>query len=221
MIKLLIFDFDGTLADTRELIVETNLRSMRALGLPEKEEGSICATIGLPLVDGFLKMYPDISADIIPEWVRTYRELFEQLKGQFVPGLFPHVKETLSNLQERGFTLTVASSRKTSSLKEFLENMGLAPFFSYVLGVDDVAHAKPHPEPVLKTLKDLSFAPDEAMVIGDMPVDIQMGLGAGVWTCGVSYGNADRQQLLDAGAHYVIDDFAELKAVGWAPATSK
>lgn len=210
MIRLVILDFDGTLADTRELIVRTNQEVQRRMQYPVADEASIVATIGLPLREGILAMYPDIREDALPLWVKTYREVFESLKSHLVPKLFPQVKESLEALTRMGCQCTVASSRGTESLTDFLREMGIAPYISYVLGADDVTHAKPHPEPVLKTLKDLSCAPTEALVVGDMPVDIQMGMGAGAWTCGVSFGNANRATLLAAGAHHVIDHFSEL-----------
>jgi phosphoglycolate phosphatase len=88
--------------------------------------------------------------------------------------------------------------------------MGIAPLISYVLGANSVTHAKPHPEPVLKTMADLGYAPGETLVVGDMPVDIQMGKGAGARTCGVTYGNASREALAEAGADILIDDFAQM-----------
>ena len=88
--------------------------------------------------------------------------------------------------------------------------MGLSRYITYVLGADDVTHAKPHPEPVLKTLQELGIPASEALVVGDMPVDIQMGLGAGARTCGVTYGNSSRLALEAAGASHVIDRFGEL-----------
>ena len=63
---------------------------------------------------------------------------------------------------------------------------------------------------MLKTLRELGYQADEALVVGDMPVDIRMGAGAGARTCGVSYGNSNRAELLAAGADSVIDDFAQL-----------
>ena len=210
MIRLFILDFDGTLADTQELIVRTNQEAQRRMNYPVASEASIVATIGLPLREGILALYPQLPQEEIPAWTEVYHEVFDSLKTQIVPVLFPHVKETLQSLTEKGFRCTVASSRGTASLNGFLQEMGIAPYISYVLGADDVTHAKPHPEPVLKTLRDLSCPQNEALVVGDMPVDIRMGLGAGAWTCGVSYGNADRPTLLAAGAHFVIDDFCEL-----------
>ncbi len=88
--------------------------------------------------------------------------------------------------------------------------MEIDGFITYILGADNVRLAKPDPEPVLKTLSDLGFAAGEALVVGDMPVDILMGKRAGSLTCGVTYGNSTRDALLAAGADYVIDDFGSL-----------
>ncbi len=82
-----------------------------------------------------------------------------------------------------------------------------------MLGAEDVTHAKPNPEPVLKTLEHFGLSGAETLVVGDMPVDIQMGLGAGAFTCGVTFGNSSREELLKAGAHHVIDSFNELLSI--------
>ena len=207
MIKLLIFDFDGTLADTHRLIIETNREAMRRMGFPVLEEPVISRTIGLPLEEGILTMFPQLTKEDLPAWTSTYRRIFDQLKTQIIPGLFPRVKETLEALHAEGFVLTVASSRLSVSLNAFLKDMGIAPYFSYVLGADNVSLAKPNPEPVLKTLRDLQFRADETLVVGDMPVDILMGERAGAFTCGVTYGNSTREALKEAGANHILDDF--------------
>lgn len=210
---MVILDFDGTLADTVELIVKTNQEVQRRMNYPVCDADTIIATIGLPLAECIKVMYPNVPVEELPEWVRVYRVVFEDLRKRIVPVLFPNVKETLAELTAKGCICTVASSRGTESLNVFLQEMGIAPYISYVLGAEDVTRAKPHPEPVLKTLKTLSFSASEAIVVGDMPVDIQMGLGAGALTCGVTYGNSNRAALKDAGAHFVIDSFSELLPV--------
>ena len=211
--KLIVFDFDGTLGDTLQLILQCNHETRRRMGAPRLPDQAITATIGIPLREGILQMNPGIRADDIPRWISTYREVFDEMKHHVIPALFPGVKETLALLHSRGCTLTVASSRGADSLNDFLREMGIAPYISYVLGAEDVAHAKPHPEPVLKTLRDLDASASDAIVVGDMPVDIQMGRGAGAKTCGVSYGNAGREALKQSGADYIIDDFSELLAI--------
>lgn len=213
MIKLVIFDFDGTLADTQELIIQTNQAAMRAMNYPVLPPEGITPTIGLPLEEGIMHMFPQLPRECLPEWVKTYRRIFDSLKGSFIPALFPHVKETLERLHAEGYVLSVASSRLSLSLNDFLRDMGIAPCFTYVLGADNVSKAKPDPEPVLQTLRELGFSADEALVVGDMPVDILMGRGAGAYTCGVTFGNSNRAALEAAGAHAVIDDFEELESV--------
>ena len=210
MVRLVILDFDGTLGDTRANIVLTMRNTLERLGYAIPDEETIAATIGVPLEKGFEQMLPNISPTDVALCAKTYREIFEKKRKVLVPNLFPHVMETLAALKEKGLVLTIASSRSYGSLKEFLQEMGIAPYISYVLGANSVTHAKPHPEPVLKTMADLGFSADETLVVGDMPVDIQMGKGAGARTCAVTYGNASRPELAAAGADFIIDDFSEL-----------
>ena len=213
MIKLIILDFDGTLGDTRANLVLTMRQTLAKLDYPEKDEETIAATIGLPLEKGFEQLFPGIDAEGVALCARTYRAIFEENRKLLVPKVFPHVVETLAALKEAGYVLTIASSRSYGSLNEFLREMGLAPYISYILGANSVTHAKPHPEPVLKTMANLGFPADETLVVGDMPVDIRMGKGAGARTCGVTYGNASREDLAAAGADCIIDDFSQMLTI--------
>ena len=209
-IRLIIFDFDGTLGDTRRNIVMTLQQTMRELRLPVVDEQTCAATIGLTLKDSFKHLFPHLTdgqADVCTE---TYRRLFDVNKKTLVPELFPHVSETLHTLHQRGLCLTIASSRSSASLREFLGDMGIAGYFSYIVGAEEVRHPKPDPEPVLLTLQALNAQAGETLVVGDMPVDVLMGKGAGAHTCAVTYGNASRAQLEVAGADFLIDDMAEL-----------
>lgn len=209
-IQLIILDFDGTLADTRDNIVRTLQASMHQLGLPVADEAACASTIGLKLDDACRHLYPDGPVDLADRFVETYREIFFRNKESLVPAPFPHVLPTLRQLRQRGVVLTIASSRGTGSLHSFIDAMGLRDCISYVLGADSVEHTKPHLEPVLRTLRETGIDAAHTLVVGDMPVDILMGRNAGVQTCGVTYGNATRDQLQAAGADFLIDDFAEL-----------
>ena len=93
---------------------------------------------------------------------------------------------------------------------EFVEDMHLNEVIPYILGADDVTEAKPNPEPVLKTLEAFGCKPEDAMVVGDTWYDIEMGKRAGVKTCGVTYGNGTREELVQTGADYLVDDFGSL-----------
>ena len=88
--------------------------------------------------------------------------------------------------------------------------MGVESCFSLVIGADNVIKAKPDPEPVLKVLSAFGISADETLVVGDMGVDIQMGKAAGAKTCGVTWGNGSREDLMAAGADFIIDSMSEL-----------
>ena len=210
---LIIFDFDGTLGDTRRNIVTTMQMTIAELHLPNRSEEECAATIGLPLAGCFKTLFPDIQDELIPLCAETYRKFFNENLKTIQPEAFPGVVETLSILHQKGFTLTIASSRSRNSLTELTRNMGIADYVSYLLGADDVKEAKPKPEPVLKTLADMHYDAGETLVVGDMAVDIQMGANAGAKTCGVTWGNGTKDELVQAGADYIIDNMEELLGI--------
>lgn len=208
--KLIIFDFDGTLADTTATILSTYRMAIRELKADSRADAECQATIGLPLKEGFRQLYPSYTEEQLDICVKTYRRIFNENKSRLVPKLYPGVKETLKELAQLKIQMTVASSRSRESLMEFCDNNDINKYFSLVLGADDVEHPKPNPEPVLMTLETLKQDADQTIVVGDMPVDIAMGNGAGCLTVGVTYGNSSRSELIKAGAFYVLDTFPEI-----------
>ena len=212
IMKLIILDFDGTLADTRGLIVKTMQQTLEALGLESRTDDQCAAMIGLPLKQAFTHLLP-MTDEMGERCVETYRRIFNENNALYVIPTFPHVIETLHQLHEQGYTLTIASSRSNRSLMEFVNDMHLNEVIPYVLGAEDVTRAKPHPDPVLQTLKVYGCKPEDALVVGDTWYDIEMGRRAGVRTCGVTYGNGTREELADAGADFLIDDFGKLSSI--------
>lgn len=208
--KLIIFDFDGTLGDTRQNIIITMQRTMQRVGLPVKSDLECASTIGLTLEDSFKKMYPDVDAAMAERCVDAYREIFMESVEELIPELFPGVSDTLASLDKMGIKMSVASSRQSQSLIYFLESMGVSKYFPYVLGSDNVTKHKPDPEPVLKTLRELDYSPSEVIVVGDMPVDVAMAHGADVRAIAVTFGNATHEELVEANADYIIDDFTRI-----------
>ena len=212
-IKLIIFDFDGTLGDTRRNIVMTMQMTIKEMQLPERSEAECSSTIGLPLAGCFRTLFPDIQDELIPRCAETYRRIFNENLQKITPEAFPGVVKTLKTLKEEGFVHTIASSRSRNSLIELTHNMGIADYISYFIGADDVEEAKPKPEPVLKTLAAMHYDACETLIVGDMAVDIQMGTNAGTKTCGVTWGNGSREELNEAEADYIIDRMEDLLGV--------
>ena len=212
-IKMVIFDFDGTLADTRKTIVAAKQETMRSEGLEVFDEEKCASTIGLTAKAGFREFYPDLSDDRLDTLVTKYREKFEELRATIPPVLFEGVDTVLAELKKRNIICTIATSRNRKSLIEFLTEWGMNDTFEYILCGEDTKRLKPYPDPVLKTLEKFALQADQALVVGDMPVDIKMGKGAGAYTCGVTYGNSDRNSLHNSGADFISDSIDELTGI--------
>jgi phosphoglycolate phosphatase len=210
MTRLIIFDFDGTLGDTRRNIVTTMQMTIRELGLAGRTDNECASKIGLPLDGCFEALYPDESKETILLCTDTYRRIFQENLQTMKPQLFPKVRETLQALKQQGLTLTIASSRWHKSLAELTHDLGIADYFYMLVGADDVVRAKPYPDPVLTTLSATGVKASETLVVGDMNVDILMGRNAGAKTCGVTYGNGTREELEEAGADYIVDSMTDI-----------
>lgn len=210
--KLYIFDFDGTLADTTTLIVQTMMDTFDAVGIHRPSVAACVDTIGLPLAECFV-VSAHLSAAEGEHCADVYRKIFHQNKQSGTLKAYPGVIDTLRLLHQQGKTLAVATSRRHESLDDMLADLGVTELFSAIVAADDVAHAKPNPEPVNKILQALDCRPEDAIVIGDAPYDILMGCNAGAKTCAVSYGNGKVEELKVAGADYVIDRFPDLLRV--------
>lgn len=206
-IKLIILDFDGTLGDTAALIIRTMQATIKELNLPSRTDKECADMIGLRLIEIPEVLFPECG-DISEIYASTYRKLFHEFNTDGAVALYPNVMETLQELKRRGKTLTIASSRSHASLAEYIEKLGLSDMISCILGADDVKEGKPNPEAIFKTLERFNFNVDEAIMVGDTVFDIDMGVNAGVRTCGVTYGNGSRESL--AHADWIIDDFGQI-----------
>ena len=210
--RLVIFDFDGTLGDSRKLITDTMMAVIEQRHLPTRTREECSKTIGLPLAECFSSILP-ISKEEAEQCALAYREIFFRNNVPGTVPMFPHAMETIQALHEAGITLTLASSRSHASLQGFVSEMHLSPYIGYILGADDVEEAKPSPVPVQKTLDELHFLPEETLVVGDMHYDILMGKQAHCRTCGVTYGNGTRHELDQAGADFIVADLASLSTI--------
>ena len=209
MTRLVILDFDGTLADTQPLIVSTLHRTLAELGLPPRTDAECRSIIGLPLKECFVRLssVDDATAERCAE---VYRRIFDEDNHPGVATLFPHVLETLTEMHSRSLQLAICSSRGRPTLDGFVRTFQLEDYVNMIVSANDVEHHKPHPEPVLLILKQLGVHAGEALVVGDASYDIMMGRNAGCRTCGVTYGNQCAADLRAAGADYLVGDFAEI-----------
>lgn len=208
-IKHIIFDFDGTLADTSPVILATMQATIVELGLPSKTEAQCRATIGLRLEEIPLALWPD-KPDISATYAATYRRIFDEKKKDLRAKAYPGVIEGLKQLHKAGYSMAVASSRSHKSVEEYLHYFGIAGLFADIIGGNDVKNGKPSPDPILAVCAHTGWTPEECLVVGDAIYDIEMGYNAGTHTCAVTYGNQSRAELETAHPDHIVDSFPEL-----------
>lgn len=211
MIRNIIFDFDGTLADTARGIVATEREVLRRLGLPQTSEAQMCSTIGLPLGES-LRLACNLPDALVDKAVRMYRDLFFDYAPQHIV-IFEGVKETLAALKERGIRMAIATSRGRDSLEKILEVHGMDAWFEADLTADDGIRPKPNPDMVLELMARMGLRAEETLVVGDTTFDLEMGKAALCRTVGVSYGNHSRERLATASPDWIIDRFDGLREI--------
>ncbi len=209
MPDLYIFDFDGTIGDSRGLIVKTMMDTFDHLGIVKPSVEECVRTIGLPLTECFA-VSACLDEKKSEECAAVYREIFHVNNKQGAVKPFEGVIDTLNRLYDEGKTLAVASSRQHESLNILVEDFGITNLFSMIVGGDDVTKAKPNAEPVNLILSKLDFKPLQALVVGDAPVDVLMGRNARTRTCAVTYGNGGFDELKASKPDYLVDKFTKI-----------
>lgn len=191
-IRAVLYDFDGTLADTTELVMECYRHTMqRHLGeVPPTEEW--LRGFGTPLevqINRFAR-----SAAERRDMLETYR-WFQEEQAERLVRPFEGALETLDTLRARGFELAIVTSRHRESTLRGIDLCGLTDRFREIVTPEDVAAPKPHPEPVLHALARLGVEPEEAVFVGDSPHDMASGREAGTETAAALWGPFAREAL--------------------------
>lgn len=206
--QLLVFDWDGTLADSAALIVSMMQQAIQALDLAPRSDAAIRELIGLGLIDGLGRLYPDEPLQRLEGAVQAYRSrFFSSVDAE--PPLFDGVTATLELLAAQGRLLGVATGKSRRGLDRALQHHGLRGHFAATRTADQTA-PKPDPQMLRELLDELGCAPQHALMIGDTEYDAQMAAALGVTMLGVSCGVHDAERMLGAGASEVIDSVASL-----------
>jgi phosphoglycolate phosphatase len=207
----IIFDFDGTLTDSRRDIAGAQLRALEHLGYRGIREEDLYPLIGKPLHDTFARILPEESHHRIPEAIAFYAEYYPP-RALNTTVLFPGVRETLILLRQRGHHLAVASTKKGQGILRATEHFGITPLFDLLQGSESMQF-KPAPDVVLAILRSLEWSPKETLMVGDTDADILAGRSAGVSTCGVTYGALSREALMAFRPDYMLDSITGLPPI--------
>jgi len=204
--RAVIFDCDGTLADSYDAITASVNHVRAANGLPALSQVEVRKHVGR----GLEKLLADLLPGTDPD---RNAALYQAHHGSVIRGhshLLPGARAALEALKRTGRLLAVCSNKNVAFTRLLLDGLGIAAFFDVVLGPDDVPHLKPAPDMLLEALRRLGVGPDEALYVGDMDVDVQTARAAGVRVWVVPTGSTDRSTLEAARPDRILAGLGEL-----------
>jgi pyrophosphatase PpaX len=209
----ILFDLDGTLVDSIELIVAAAKNAFACRPGPAPTEAQIRNTIGRPLPTTFGPWLVD--DDDLPFLVAKYRE-YQLEHHDRMTCAYEGIVAAVAALHDAGHPMAIVTSKVGFMAERALVHCGLASYMRCVIASDSTAKHKPDPEPVLVALERLGALPADAVYVGDSPYDMLAARAAGVHALGVSWGAFAPQDLTDAGAEAILDTPREL--VPWLSA---
>ncbi len=215
--ELLVFDWDGTLADSAGLIVAGMQRAITELRLPARSDGQIRELIGLGFYEAMQQLFPEFTSGQVHQALEDYRSLLagggHAQHGPAEAPLFAGALETLRELHGAGYRLAVATGKSRSSLlRSFARHPELHALVSSSRCADETA-SKPDPMMLNELLEHEDLPPAAALMIGDTEFDMQMARSAQVGALGVACGVHEQERLHGAGALAILTDVSGLS--GW------
>lgn len=208
LINTILFDLDGTLLNTTDLIVKSfqyiaQQHLQRAFTIEE-----LMPTFGKTLLEGLEQLAPGKSNDLI----HYYREFNRQHHDDMVT-VFPQVKEVLSQLKGRNKKLGIVTSKVKDTALRGLKLFDLDTYFDVIVAMEDTDKHKPNPEPVLIALDLLQSLPENSLMVGDSPHDLLCAKNAQVLTAAVSWSSLPIELLLAEEPDYVLHTMNDLLVI--------
>lgn len=204
-INTLLFDFDGTLLDTNELIIQTFLSV-----LGEHYPGRFGREDALHFIGPSLEQtFTMIDPERVEELTVQYRTLNRAMHDELVEE-YDGVAETLRLLKAQGLKMAIVSTKRSETIRHGLNLMGVGDVFDVLVGLDHVSNPKPDPEPLHLALKQLGASHDEALMIGDNSHDIEGGKNAGVRTAGVAWTAKGEDFLASFNPDFMLQHISDL-----------
>lgn len=207
MINTLLFDLDGTILDTHELIFESFKQTFNAL-VPHLDTDSIdYHTFIGPPIDVMFSKY--IDEDQIDDAIKLFRKTNLALHESYVT-VYPNIELVLKAAKEKGYNIAIVSNKIQSSIKYGLDLFNLSQYFDYIVGFDDVQSPKPDPQGIQMCLDHFDIMPSQAIMIGDALGDVSAAKNAGCPSAMVTYSLHTEDEIKNAKADVYLDDMKEL-----------
>jgi len=205
--SLLVFDWDGTLADSAAIIVQAIQRACEDLGLPVPADADARYIIGLGLSDALAHVAPSLDVADYPKLSARYRAHY-MARSAPIP-LFAGVETMLETLAQRGHQLGIATGKSRRGLDDALRDAGIARHFCATRCADE-GFPKPHPDMIERLLEATATRPEAALMIGDTTHDLELAANAGIAGVGVTYGAHPHDDLKEAPHRVLVHSVAEL-----------
>lgn len=209
---LILFDCDGTLVDSQNVIVSTMTTAFERHGLIPPPREAVLGIVGLSLPIAISTLAPDLDAAELSEVVASYKDTYSHLRRDpsMSAPLYPGIRTALEVLAGRPDTLIgIVTGKSRRGLDAILALHGLDAFFSTLQTADD-APSKPDPTMVLQALAETGGTPERTVVVGDTGFDMAMARAAGAAALGVPWGYHDADRLLAAGAQGIVSGHEDL-----------
>jgi phosphoglycolate phosphatase len=194
-IKLVIFDLDGTLIDSRLDLVHSVNAALRHIGRPELPDDVIASYVGdgAPILIQRALGGEAVDDALVRQGLQFFLSYYREHKLDHTT-VYDGVKQALASIQRASNgnprLMAVLSNKPVVPSRLIVEALGLAHFFTQIYGGNSFATKKPDPEGARKLLEESGVRPEETVIVGDSHTDVETGINAGLWTVGVSYGFA-------------------------------
>ncbi|WP_066258789.1 pyrophosphatase PpaX [Neobacillus drentensis] len=207
-ITTILFDLDGTLIDTNELIITTYLHTLEKYYPSKYQREDVLPFLGPTLHEAFGSINPDLVEEMVLEYrafnIANHDELVTEFAGVF---------ETVQSLKDKGYKLGIVTTKRHDVTLKGLRLMDLERFFEVVVTYDHVSKTKPDPEPIFKALEQLESSPEETMMVGDNYHDILAGKNAGTVTAGCAWSIKGREYIAKYEPDYILENMADLLTI--------
>ena len=210
--KTILFDLDGTLTDPKEGITKSVKYALDAFGVKDVSLNDLIKFIGPPLTDAFVEFY-GFSEEEAKQLLIKYRERFAE-KGIFENRLYDGIKPLLEDLKKRGKIIVLATSKPTVYAKQILEHYDIIEHFDIIIGsyLDGRRTKKGDViQGVIDALGDNDTS--KMLMVGDRKHDVEGAAEHGIDCAGVAFGYGGREELMKAGAAYIVGTVNELQAL--------
>ena len=206
-IDLVMFDLDGTLADTGQDLADAVNYVRSRLHLEPLDDRLVYGHVGRGVEQLLRSSLPDHCQDRFQEVMELFLKRYEKhLLDTTV--LYPNVRETLDYFRKK--KRAVVSNKLHRLTLSVLKGLGIDVCFDAILGGDSVPQKKPDPEALIQVLTSFKVSPVRTLMVGDGATDIEAGKRAGVITCGVTYGLGKKEELIAVKPDILIEDLRQL-----------